>query len=96
MPTGKGMHGVAVQKQHTSSLSVHASFVAQQRHSHLEFLVQHSAKEIQHDEVRVGALPSIPAISQQAGHQNKLLCPSLLGSIHQMQGPLQRKPICQF
>ena len=82
-------------QQHNSTAPTHASSDAETMHSHLEFLVQDSAKEVQHDEVGVSALPSIPAISQQAGHQDKLLGPSLLGSIYQMKCPLQRKPSIQ-
>lgn len=64
--------------------------------SHLEFLVQYPAKEVQHNEVGVPALPRIPAISQQTGHQDKLLCPGLLGSIYQMKSSLQSKRASQL
>ena len=67
----------------TQALSL-IHFVAQQGHSHLEFLVQDSSKEVQHNEVGVGTLPGIPTISQQTGHQHKLLYPSFLGCIYQM------------
>lgn len=64
--------------------------------SHLEFLVQYPAKEVQHNEVGVAALPRIPAISQQTGHEDKLLRPSLLGSIYQMKCALHSKLACQL
>lgn len=54
------------------------------RHSYLEFLVQHSSKEVQHNKIRVGALASVPAISQQTGHEHKLLHPCPLSCIYQM------------
>ncbi len=59
-----------------------------QEGTYLMLLVEHSAEEIEEDEIWVGPLSDSTSVCQQAATHHNLPCSSLLSSIDQIDGAL--------